>query len=128
MFAKEPFATHIISQLCFDAAVTAGWIRAVRARGTLLPIWIGIPGRVERQHLLRVSLKVGLGESVRFLRGHRQSLRMALHRHYTPTRLLDGLSDVMADPAARVAGLHIYTFNELEETERWRRQLLDRLS
>jgi methylenetetrahydrofolate reductase (NADH) len=127
MFAKEPFATHIISQLCFDPAVIAGWIRAVRARGTQLPIWIGVPGRVERQHLLRVSLKVGLGESVRFLRGHRRWLRLALHRRYSPARLLGDLAGTIADPDARVAGLHVYTFNELEETERWRRQLLERL-
>src|SRR3954470_4305179 len=128
MFAKEPFATHIISQLCFDPAVIAGWIRAVRARGTRLPIWIGVPGRVERQHLLRVSLKVGLGESVRFLRGHRQWLRLlALHRRYSPTRLLGDLAGPIAEPDARIAGLHIYTFNELEQTERWRRQLLERL-
>ena len=128
MFAKEPFATHIISQLCFDPAVTAAWIRAVRERGTQLPIWIGVPGRVERQHLLRVSLKVGLGESVRFLRGHRQWLRrLALHRRYSPTHLLEALAGAIADPDARVAGLHVYTFNELEETERWRRQLLERM-
>jgi methylenetetrahydrofolate reductase (NADPH) len=128
MFAKEPFATHIISQLCFDAAVIAGWIAAVRARGTLLPIWIGVPGSVERQHLLRVSMKVGLGESVRFLSGHRGWLRrLALHRRYSPTRLLDALAGVIADPEARVPGLHVYTFNEVEQTERWRRQLLNRL-
>jgi methylenetetrahydrofolate reductase (NADPH) len=128
MFTKEPFATHIISQLCFDASVVAGWIAAVRARGTFLPIWIGVPGSVDRQHLIRISLKVGLGESVRFLNAHRGGLRLALHRRYSPTRLLDALAGVIADPEARVGGLHIYTFNEVEETERWRRQLLDRLA
>jgi methylenetetrahydrofolate reductase (NADPH) len=128
MFAKEPFASHIISQLCFDATVTTAWIRAVRARGTQLPIWIGVPGRVDRQRLMRISLKVGLGESARFLRGHRDWFRrLALHRHYSPDRLLSELAPTIADPDARVAGLHVYTFNELEETERWRRQLLDRL-
>ena len=129
MFAKEPFATHIISQICFDARVTAGWIRAVRERGTLLPIWIGVPGSVDRQRLMRVSLKVGLGESVRFIHGHRDWFRrLALHRRYTPTKLLDELGPTMADPDARVAGLHVYTFNEVEQTERWRRQALDRLA
>jgi methylenetetrahydrofolate reductase (NADPH) len=127
MFTKEPFATHIISQLCFDPAVTTEWIAAVRARGTLLPIWIGVPGRVDRQRLLRISLKVGLGESARFLRGHRRWLRLALHRHFTPTRLLNDLAPTIASPEARVAGVHVYTFNEVEETERWRRQLLARL-
>jgi methylenetetrahydrofolate reductase (NADPH) len=129
MFAKEPFATHIISQICFDARVTTGWIRAVRGRGTLLPIWIGVPGSVDRQRLLRVSLKVGLGESVRFIHGHRDWFRrLALHRRYSPTKLLNQLAPTMADPQARIAGLHVYTFNEVEQTERWRRQLLERLA
>ena len=128
MFAKEPFATHIISQICFDASVTTRWIRDVRERGTQLPIWIGIPGSVDRQRLLRVSLKVGLGESVRFLHGHRDWFRrLALHRRYSPTKLLNQLAPALADPYANVAGLHVYTFNEVEQTERWRRQLLDRL-
>ena len=29
----------------------------------------------------------------------------------------------LSDPAANVAGLHVFTFNELERTERWRRRL-----
>jgi methylenetetrahydrofolate reductase (NADH) len=129
MFAKQPFATHIISQICFDPGVTAGWIRAVRERGTGLPIWIGIPGSVDRQRLLRVSLKVGLGESVRFVHGHRDWFRrLALQRRYSPTKLLNALGDTIADPQAHVAGLHVYTFNEVEETERWRRRQLDRLA
>jgi methylenetetrahydrofolate reductase (NADPH) len=129
MFAKEPFATHIISQICFDPRVIADWIRAVRERGTLLPIWIGVPGSVDRQRLLRVSLKVGLGESVRFIHGHRDWFRrLALHRRYTPSKLLDQLGPTIANADARVAGLHVYTFNEVEQTERWRRQLLERLA
>ena len=129
MFAKEPFATHVISQICFDAKVTASWVRAVRERGTLLPIWIGIPGSVDRQRLLRVSLKVGLGQSVRFIHGHRDWFRrLALHRRYNPTKLLNELAPTIAEPEARVAGLHVYTFNEVEQTERWRRQLLERLT
>ena len=55
MFAKAPMATCIISQICFDAGVIEGWIREVRARGTDLPIWIGLPGIVDyaqaRPHL-----------------------------------------------------------------------------
>ena len=27
-----------------------------------------------------------------------------------------------------VAGLHLYTFNEVERTERWRRRMLDELA
>ena len=34
MFAKAPMATCIISQICFDPATIAAWIREVRRRGT----------------------------------------------------------------------------------------------
>ena len=31
------------------------------------------------------------------------------------------------DPAAKVGGFHLYTFNEVERTERWRRESIERL-
>jgi methylenetetrahydrofolate reductase (NADPH) len=49
-------------------------------------------------------------------------------RTYTPTDLLVALAPTFADEAARVGGIHVYTFNEIEETETWRRQLIDRLT
>ncbi|MGH2740916.1 MAG: methylenetetrahydrofolate reductase [Thermoleophilaceae bacterium] len=129
MFAKEPMATYIVSQICFDADVIATWVRRVRDRGTHLPIWLGVPGAVDSRKLLRTSLRIGLGESVRFLRAQRGLVRRFLSpRLYTPTELLDQLSPTFADPAARLGGIHVYTFNELEKTETWRRQLVDRLT
>jgi methylenetetrahydrofolate reductase (NADPH) len=129
MFAKEPMATYIVSQICFDADVIATWVRRVRDRGTHLPIWIGVPGAVDSRKLLRTSMRIGLGESVRFLRSQHGLLRRFLSpRRYTPTGLLERLSPTFADAAARVGGIHVYTFNELKETETWRRELVDRLT
>jgi methylenetetrahydrofolate reductase (NADPH) len=129
MFAKEPMATYIVSQICFDADVIATWVKRVRDRGTHLPIWIGVPGAVDTRKLMRTSLRIGLGESVRFLRAQHGLLRRFLSpRRYTPTKLLEQLSPTFADPGARVGGIHVYTFNELRETETWRRQLVDRLT
>ena len=129
MFAKEPMATYIVSQICFDADTIATWVRRVRDRGTNLPIWIGVPGAVDTRKLMRTSLRIGLGESVRFLRSQHGLLRRFLSpRRYTPTNLLEQLAPTFADPRARVGGIHVYTFNELKETETWRRQLVDRLS
>jgi methylenetetrahydrofolate reductase (NADPH) len=129
MFEKEPMATYIVSQISFDAEVIATWIRRVRERGTLLPVWIGVPGVVDNRRLLRASLRIGLGESARFLRAHRGWLRaFALRGRYMPTELLHELAPSFADPAARIGGIHVYTFNELERTERWRRELVERLT
>jgi methylenetetrahydrofolate reductase (NADPH) len=126
MYEKESYATYIVSQICFDPEVTAGWVRRVRRRGVGLPIYIGMPGAVNRQKLVRVSTSIGLGESARFLK--KQSnwlLRMFLPGGYNPDRLIEGLTPSLADPQNKVRGFHIYTFNEVEKTEAWRREKLE---
>jgi len=129
MWDKRRFATYIVSQLCFDPKVVAGWVRRVRRRGVDLPVHVGVPGPVEVVRLLRVSSTIGLGESARFIRRHRGWLPYLLRQGgYRPDRLVEGLAETLADPADRVAGFHVYTFNEVERTERWRRALLDRLA
>jgi methylenetetrahydrofolate reductase (NADPH) len=127
MFEKSTMATRIISQVCFDAEVIATWIERVRARGIDLPIWIGLPGVVDQAKLIRLSLKMGLGESTRFLRSHGDWMRRLVTRQFKPDDLVRDLAPTLADPAANVGGLHFYTFNEVARTERWRRRALARL-
>jgi methylenetetrahydrofolate reductase (NADPH) len=120
-------ATHIVSQLCFDSATIAAWIADVRRRGTDLPIWIGVPGNVAYSKLLRVSMKIGLGESARFLRHRGSWISRLVTRQFKPEQLVRDLAPIAADSAARVAGIHLYTLNEVARTERWRRAELARL-
>jgi methylenetetrahydrofolate reductase (NADPH) len=127
MFAKAPMATYIVSQICFDPDTIRTWVGRVRARGTLLPIWVGLPGIVPNAKLLRISMKIGLGESARFLRAHRAWLRRLITRTFTPDPLIRGLAPLYGDGEAGIGGFHVYTFNEVERTERWRRQLMERL-
>jgi methylenetetrahydrofolate reductase (NADH) len=124
MSEKAPMATYIVSQICFDPATIEWWVRAVRERGTTLPIWIGVPGIVHNTKLLRISMKIGLGESARFLRAHRAWLKRLVTHTFSPDPLLRELAPLLADPAANIAGLHVFTFNELERTERWRQRTL----
>jgi methylenetetrahydrofolate reductase (NADPH) len=126
MFEKAPLATYIVSQICFDPETIAWWVGAVRERGTTLPIWIGVPGVVDHAKLLRISMKIGLGESARFLRAHRAWLRRLITHTFSPEPLMRRLEGLWEDPAAAIAGLHVFTFNELERTERWRRQAIER--
>jgi methylenetetrahydrofolate reductase (NADPH) len=128
MFEKAPLATYIVSQICFDPATIRWWVGAVRERGTTLPIWIGVPGIVHNAKLLRISMKIGLGESARFLRAHRAWLKRLVTRTFSPEPLMRSLDSLFDDPAANVAGLHVFTFNELERTERWRREAVERHS
>jgi methylenetetrahydrofolate reductase (NADPH) len=128
MFAKASMATDIVSQLCFDPATIGWWIGAVRARGVGLPIWIGLPGCVDYAKLMRISMRIGMAESARYLSHQRGLISRLLTRQFKPNRLLDGLAQVVAEPDAGVAGFHLYTFNEVGRTERWRQRAIARLA
>ena len=125
MFEKARYATYIASQICFDSRVTVGWINNVWARGTKLPILVGIPGVVPRAKLLRVSTRIGIGESMRYLRKHHDFVtRFFRPGGFSPDKLIKGLASVIDDPEQKIGGFHIFTFNDLADTEAWRQQKL----
>ncbi|MEU6369395.1 5,10-methylenetetrahydrofolate reductase [Streptomyces sp. NPDC046931] len=128
MWDKRAHATYIVSNLCFDPRVLGDWIARIRRRDVTLPVRVGVAGPVQRAKLLSMATKIGVGESTRFLTKHASwFLRFATPGGYMPERLLDRCAEALAAPSARVAGLHVFTFNQIAETERWRRALLDRL-
>ena len=127
MFEKAPYATYIVSQICFDASVVGEWVHRVRDRGVALPIYVGLPGPSDPVRLLALSRRIGLGESARFLRRHGSWIRrLTLPRGYNPSALLAGLAPHLAPPENRIVGLHLFTFNEIAQCERWRRSELER--
>ncbi|GAA0521259.1 methylenetetrahydrofolate reductase [Saccharopolyspora subtropica] len=126
MAEKSRHADYVVSQICYDPRTIATWIEQVRARGVWLPIHIGIPGVVDAHRLLRISLRIGLGESMRFLRKQHGVVSKLLTR-YTPEELLDELSPHLVDPACGIAGWHFFTFNEVAKTVQWRHDLVARL-
>lgn len=123
MADKAPHATDIVSQICFDSMVTKNWVTAVRARGVDLPIQIGLPGVVPFSRLLRISMRVGLGDSVRFLR-KQHGVATRLLTGYQPDHIVEGLAPAVADPAQGVSGWHLFTFNAVEATVAWWRSQL----
>jgi methylenetetrahydrofolate reductase (NADPH) len=126
---KAQYATHIISQLCFNAETTVAWARAVKLRGVDLPIRIGLPGAVTRQKLVRISAGLGLGQSARFLlKQHSMFWRFFLPHGYRPDRLVERLAPQLGRAETNLHGLHLFTFNEVARTEAWRQEWLARLS
>ena len=129
MFDKVPFATYIVSQVCFEPQTIVWWIGAVRERGVELPIDVGIPGVASRAKLLRVASRIGVGESIRFLSKRRGWISQLFRpAGYSPEHIIEGLVPTLVKPDTGVAGFHVYTFNELAATERWRRAALARLA
>jgi methylenetetrahydrofolate reductase (NADPH) len=128
MWDKRRYATHVVSNLCFDPNVLAAWIGRLRRRGTSLPLWVGMAGPAERAKLVTVAGKIGIGESARFLAKNKSVFaRLATPGGYNPERFLERLAPTLAKPEAVVEGLHIFTFNQVAETEQWRRETMARL-
>lgn len=128
MWDKREHATYIVSNLCFDPRVLGEWVARLRRRDVTLPVHVGVAGPVQRAKLLAMATKIGVGESTRFLTKHASwFVRFAAPGGYAPERLLTRAEQALTEPAAGVAGLHLFTFNQIAETERWRRALLDRL-
>ena len=128
MWDKRNHATNLVSNLCLDPVVIAAWIERVRKRGVLMPLWIGMPGPVDRSKLLSVAARIGVGESARYLAKNTSLFaRLAAPRGYSPERFLDRLAPALVKPESRVEGLHIYTFNQVRQAEEWRRNLIGHL-
>jgi methylenetetrahydrofolate reductase (NADPH) len=128
MWDKRRHASYIVSNLCFDPALLRRWINRIRARGVTLPLYVGLAGPLERTRLLRMAAKAGAAESARFLAGHTEwFLRLGTPGGYNPERLLSRLAATLSSPEASVEGLHLFTFNQVQQTEQWRQALLARL-
>ncbi|GLZ45026.1 methylenetetrahydrofolate reductase [Actinomycetospora sp. NBRC 106375] len=113
---KQFHADYTVTQLCFDADLVRGFAGEARARGIDLPVVAGVPGVVDAARLLRLSVRIGVADAARFARSHRATARSLLRpgRH-TPDDLVRGL----AAGAGDLAGLHLFTFNQIEPTVRW---------
>ncbi|MFB6218309.1 MAG: methylenetetrahydrofolate reductase [Halobacteriaceae archaeon] len=130
MAKKAPHATYIVTQLCYDPAAVVAWIEEIRGRGVDLPVDVGIPGVLKYQRLLNISQRVGVGDSIDFLRktsgvlGFVRQL-VGSRGKYTPDEIVDGLAPHVGDPEYGIRNVHIYTFNQAADTEDWRRGRLE---
>lgn len=131
MAKKEPYATYLVTQLCYDPDAIIEWLATIRERGVELPVEVGIPGVMKYQRLLGISKKVGVGDSVRFLQktsgilGFVRQL-VGSHGKYAPDDLVEGLAPYATDPQYGIRGVHIYAFNQVPDLESWRTDTLAR--
>ncbi len=129
MWDKRKHATHVVSNLTFDPKVIASWLQRMRLRGITLPLLLGLPGPVDQAKLLSMATKIGVGDSTKFLSTHKGLMtRLLTPGGFTGERFLEKCLPALAEPDALVEGLHVYTFNQVAETEAWRQGLLAKLS
>jgi methylenetetrahydrofolate reductase (NADPH) len=124
--AKAPFASYMTTQLCFDPGAIATWIAVRRSEGLTLPVHVGVPGVAEPHKLLAISARIGVADTHRFLTKNLRFVARLVRSggFYRPDALLEGLAPHLADPAAGIVDLHMYTFNAVDTFEAWRRAYL----
>jgi methylenetetrahydrofolate reductase (NADPH) len=126
LLLKQKYATYMVSQLCFDPQALVTWLRATREAGVRLPLHIGLAAPMNTLKLAELSLKIGVGNSVRYLTKQHGLLGSLLHRGaYRPESLVLGMENALLDPALGIDGLHVFSFNQIEETVAWRQRVLD---
>ena len=117
---EQPRADYVVTQICFDAEALVGWVATIREAGIGLPLVVGLPGVVERRRLAEVSLRAGVGASMRYLARHgRQLATLARSRRYDPTPLAVAIAAHLDDPEVLIEGVHLFTFNRIEATQAW---------
>jgi len=128
MWDKRRFGTHVVSNMTFDPKAMSDWLHRMRLRGITMPLLVGVPGPIDRAKLLAMATKIGVGDSTRFLTKHAGLMtRLTMPGGFTGEKFLEKCAPAFGDPEALVEGLHLYTFNQVAETEAWRQQLLDKL-
>jgi methylenetetrahydrofolate reductase (NADPH) len=119
---KSRFATYATTQMCFDPGTLLSWLRQARAGGMSLPVMLGMPGVVDRRRLLEISMRIGVGPSLSFVRKQQGIRKLFSRSQGTADELYDALApSVRDDPELNIEGFHFYTFNQLVDTWRWER-------
>jgi methylenetetrahydrofolate reductase (NADPH) len=125
---KKDLADFIVTQMCFDANVLGDWLVQINQQGIHLPVWVGLPGAIERGRLLRTSLRIGVGDSLRFLRKKSQvAAELMKSSIYKPDKLVTNISGYNDIADTNLAGYHIFCFNQIEITEKWRTETISKL-
>ncbi len=120
----EGFAS---TQMCFDADQIKRWLAAERKAGLTLPVHIGVPGVIDRTKLITMSVRLGIGSSVRYVKKNKGIMgRFFTPGGYDPTKLIAPLSK--AGVELGIEGLHVFTFNNVDATAQWQQAQLARLS
>jgi methylenetetrahydrofolate reductase (NADPH) len=126
---KQQYANYLVTQMCFDSEVMIKWLQGIRRAGVTLPAWLGLPGVADIPKLISLSLKIGVGQSVRVLKKQKGLIRkMISAKPYQPDELVAGLLPHLGDPVLDIPGFHLFSFNDVERTERWRVETMDKLN
>ncbi|HET9270832.1 MAG TPA: hypothetical protein VFO31_21790, partial [Vicinamibacterales bacterium] len=124
----QQYAHSMTTQMSFNPEAVSAWIGRMRREGVRLAVHLGVPGVTELSKLMTVAARIGVADSARYLKKNRQMMGHLMNPgSYGPDAFLVALAGTIADPAAHVAGMHLFTFNQIEETAAWQQRMEERL-
>lgn len=116
-------SAHVSTQMCFSADQIRDWITTERAAGLTIPVHLGVPGVIDKSKLMTMGMRLGVGTSLRYLKKNKKALgKLMTQRSFEPDMLLKPLAGELDDLG--IAGIHLYTFNQVAATEAWRTRTL----
>lgn len=125
LLRKQAHATYLVTQMCFKSRAIVDWVASIRGDGVTLPVKVGVPGVIDPLKLFGIAARIGVGDSRRYLAKNRRVLgRLLRPGSYRPDRLIGQLAAQGDDEW--LAGLHLYTFNQVEATVAWYRRATER--
>ncbi|MGB8861435.1 MAG: hypothetical protein WCC60_19415 [Ilumatobacteraceae bacterium] len=115
------------TQMCFDLETWKAWAAAERSAGFKLPLHIGVPGVIDRAKLFTMGMRLGIGNSMRFVKKNGGVLgRLFKPGGYDPNKLITPLSKQAQE--LNIEGIHLFTFNNVQATVEWQQKMLAKLS
>ncbi len=119
MILRTRRSAHVTTQMCFSSDQVRDWLRAERATGLTVPVHLGVPGVIDKTKLMTMGMRLGVGTSLRYLSKNRKAIgSLMTQRSFSPDALLRPLAGDL--DRLGIGGIHLYTFNQVADTEDWR--------
>lgn len=111
---KNNKSGEIINQMCFDIKALINWMKYLRNIGFILPFRIGIPGVIKYHDLLKISNKLNIQTTTKFLFTNTSIMSTLLFGYYQPNQMIEQLEPYIEE--LNIIGIHCFTFNCLDNT------------
>jgi methylenetetrahydrofolate reductase (NADPH) len=126
---KNQYSNATATQMSFNPGAVAEWIGKIRSEGVTLPIYLGVAGVVELTKLMTIAARIGVADSARYLSKQAHLVgRLAAQGSFGPDAFLRTLAPTAVDPASKIHGLHVFTFNQVGNTAAWQKRMLEELA
>lgn len=121
LLTKQELADYAVLQISFDPDAVLTWLSQMRELGFRLPVYLCLPGTLRLDRLFRIGLRLGLGNSLRYLEKQRGLVGhlLAGGMRYDPWQLIGELARRPPTPQVGIVGIHWSTFNAVEGILRW---------